>query len=466
MNDANPKAKVRIEQDSMGSMEIPGDLLYGASTQRAVENFPISGIRFGRSFISALGQIKASCASVNIELGKLDAKNGQAIRKAALEVRDGQHDEHFVLDVYQTGSGTSTNMNANEVIANLANLGLGGEVGGKKPVHPNDHVNMGQSSNDVIPTAIHVAAYQSCVTKLVPELISLQKSLEAKSEELGAVYKTGRTHLQDAMPITLGQEFSGYARQIELSVERVEATFARLKELPIGGTAVGTGINTPRDFGARVAEEVGKDLGLELVEAVNHFEAQACKDACVELSGALKTIAASFTKIANDIRWLASGPRCGLGELKIPATQPGSSIMPGKINPVMSEAMVQVSAQVMGNDVAINIGGATGNFELNVMMPLIAHNLLQSIDILAGASKQFRKRCVDGIEADVEACQGTIEKNLSIVTALNPIIGYDNAAKLAKQAYAEGKNIREIAKESGLASAEDIDAALEVSKML
>ena len=466
MTDVTSAPTVRIEQDSMGPMEIPGDMLYGASTQRAVENFPISGIRLGRSFIKAVGQVKASCARVNMQIGKLDTSLGEAILAASVEVREGQHDVHFVVDVFQTGSGTSTNMNANEVISNLANLAAGGKVGEKKPVHPNDHVNMGQSSNDIIPTAMHVAALCACVQILVPELKELQASLEKKAQEFSTVYKTGRTHLQDAMPVTLGQQFSGYARQVELGIQRVEATYSRLKELPIGGTAVGTGINTPKEFGRLVAEDLTKDIGIEFVEAANHFEAQACKDACVELSGALKTIAASFTKIANDIRWMASGPRCGLGEIRIPATQPGSSIMPGKINPVMSEAMVQVAAQVMGNDVAVNIGGATGNFELNVMMPLITHNLLQSIDILAGVSKQFRIRCVDGIEADEDACQATIEKNLSLVTALNPKIGYDNAGKLAKQAYAEGKNIRETAKASGLISDADVDEALDVKKMV
>lgn len=466
MSDSTEKNTVRIERDSMGPMEIPGDMLYGASTQRAVENFPISGIRFGRSFIHALGQIKASCARVNMNLGLLDKTIGQAILAAAQDVREGQYDAHFVLDVFQTGSGTSTNMNANEVIANVANLALGGSIGDKKPVHPNDHVNMGQSSNDVIPTAIHVAAYCSCVNPLVPELKALQQSLEAKAKAFKSIYKTGRTHLQDATPITLGQEFSGYARQVELGVARVQATYARLQELAIGGTAVGTGVNTPKEFGSLVAEDLSKELRIEFVEAKNHFEAQAAKDACVELSGALKTVAAGLMKIANDIRWLACGPRCGIGEIKIPATQPGSSIMPGKVNPVMSEAVVQVAAQVFGNDVSITYGGALGNFELNVMMPLITHNLLQSIDLLAAVSRQFRTRCVDGIEADAVVCESTIEKNISIVTALNPLIGYDNAAKLAKQAYTEGKNIRELAKASGLLTPEQVDEALDVSKMI
>ncbi len=459
-------ADVRVEKDSMGPMEIPGHLLYGASTQRAVENFPISGIRFGRSFIHALGEIKASCARVNLKVGKLDEKLAKAIETAANDVRDGKYDEHFALDVFQTGSGTSTNMNANEVIANVANLALGGAVGSKDPVHPNDHVNMGQSSNDVIPATIHVAAKISCQKRLIPALKALQQSLEAKAKEFSAIYKTGRTHLQDAMPMTLGQEFSGYARQIEMGIERVEACYPRLKELPLGGTAIGTGVNTHKDFGRLTAEDLSEATGVEFSESVNHFEAQASKDACVELSGALKTIAASYTKIANDVRWLACGPRNGLGEINIPATQPGSSIMPGKVNPVMSEAMVQVAAQVIGNDVSITIGGATGNFELNVMMPLIAHNLLQSIDILAAVADQFRTRCVDGIEANEEACRNTIERNISIVTALNPYIGYDNAAKLAKQAYAEGKNIREVAKASGLISAEDVDKALDVTKLI
>ena len=459
------KKKYRIAKDSMGEMKIPADALYGASTQRAVENFPVSGIGLGRAYIEALGQIKSSAAVANGKLKILPAAVSKAVSEAAIAVRDGKYDKEFVCDIYQTGSGTSTNMNANEVIATLATKALK-KKGRKTAVHPNDHVNNGQSSNDVIPTAIHVAAVLQLTRHLKPELKALEKELTKKARAYAKVYKIGRTHLQDATPMTLGQEFSGYANQIKKGQERIDRVLPALRELAIGGTAVGTGINAHPKFATELIRDMNKTLGEKFVEAENHFEAQAAKDACVEASGALKTIAVSLMKIANDIRWLGCGPRVGFAEIKLPATQPGSSIMPGKVNPVIPESVTQVAAQVIGNDSAITVGAQAGNFELNVMMPMIAHNLLESIRLLANVSAIFRTKCIEGIEADRDVCKGTIEKSLMLGTALVPVIGYDAAAALAKQAYAEGKTIRELAKEKKLMSDKELNEALDVRNLI
>jgi fumarate hydratase class II len=440
----------RTEADSMGEMKVPADAYYGAQTARAVENFPISNLRFPRQFIRALGLIKKHGAAANAELGLLPEKLARPIQQAAQEVIDGKLDHQFVVDIFQTGSGTSTNMNVNEVIANRATEILGGKRGAKL-AHPNDHVNRGQSSNDVIPAAIHIAAYDAIEYQLTPALNELHEALLKKAEQFGGILKIGRTHLQDATPIRLGQEFSGYASQIAHALSRLHNTYAHLGELALGGTAVGTGINTHQDFARRAIEGVARETGLDLREAPNHFEAQAGQDAAVEVSGALKTLAVSMIKIANDIRWLGSGPRCGLGELKLPATQPGSSIMPGKVNPVMSEMVLQVGAQVIGNDAAVTFGGSFGNFELNTMLPVIAHNLLQSIDLLANAARVFARRCITGLEADAEKCESNIERSLAMCTSLAPVIGYDKAAKIAKVAYETGRTVREVALEtSGL----------------
>jgi fumarate hydratase, class II len=440
----------RIEADSMGEMKVPSSAYYGAQTARAVENFPISNLRFSRQFIKALGLIKKHAAATNAGLGYVPAKVAQAVQQAAQEVIEGKWDHQFVVDIFQTGSGTSTNMNTNEVIANRAIEILGGKRGDKS-VHPNDHVNCGQSSNDVIPTAIHIATLDSIVHQLIPALNELHEALLAKAKAFGDVLKIGRTHLQDATPIRLGQEFSGYASQVEHGINRLWAVEANLGELALGGTAVGTGINTHIDFARKTIEGIASETGLKLREAKNHFEAQGARDAAVEASGALKTVAVSLIKIANDIRWLGSGPRCGIGELKLPATQPGSSIMPGKVNPVMSEMLIQVGAQVIGNDAAITFGGSFGNFELNVMLPVIAHNLLQAIELLTSGSRVFARRCIVGLEADVAKCEGNIENSLAMCTSLAPVIGYDKAAKIAKQAYETGKTIRQVTLEvSGL----------------
>lgn len=453
----------RVEEDSMGEVRVPKDALYGAQTQRAVDNFPVSDLRFGRRFIRAIGTVKYAAAEANEELGLLDADKADAIRQAAREVAEGEHDDEFPVDIFQTGSGTSTNMNANEVIANRASEIVGAEKG-SKAVHPNDHVNMGQSSNDVIPTSIHVAALTAVEEDLLPALRNLAGSLDDKAEEFDDVVKTGRTHLQDATPVRLGQEFSGYAAQIEKGVERVEKSCDSLRELAIGGTAVGTGLNTHPEFPELVVENVSEETGVEFSEASNHFEAQAARDAVVEASGALKTVAASLMKIANDLRWLSSGPRTGFGEIDLPAVQPGSSIMPGKINPVIPESVCQVAAQVTGNDAAINVGGQAGNFELNVMKPVMAHNLLQSIDLVANVSDLLADRCVDGIEVNEETCSDYAERSLSIVTALAPHIGYDDAAEIAKQAMKEGRTIRDVALEHGL-SEDELDDYLDVRQM-
>ncbi len=445
----------RIERDSLGEVRVPADALWGAQTQRAVENFPISGIRFSRTFIRALGLIKYAAAKVNLELGLLDEERANAIMQAAQEVIDGKWDDHFPIDIFQTGSGTSTNMNANEVIANRANVLLGGELGAKSPVHPNDHVNKGQSSNDVIPSAIHIAAYLDVNETLLPGLRHLHETLVKKAEAWDHLVKTGRTHLMDAMPIRLGQEISGWARQVELGIARVEAALPRLAELALGGTAVGTGINTHPEFGARVAATIAELTGLPFREAENHFEAQAAQDAAVELSGQLKTVAASLMKIANDLRWMNSGPIAGLQEIRLPALQPGSSIMPGKVNPVISEAVRMVAAQVLGNDVAINFGGALGDFELNVMLPVIAHNLLQSINILGNAARVLADKAVAGFTVNEEHIAALVGRNPILGTALNPIIGYDKAAEVVKKALAEGRTVKEIVVEMGLLSEEE-----------
>ncbi|MEJ7606236.1 MAG: class II fumarate hydratase [Bryobacteraceae bacterium] len=418
---------------------MPEDALYGAQTQRAVENFPISGLRLPRAYIRALGLIKASAARVNHELGQMDAELSDRIATAALLVADGSHDPQFVVDVFQTGSGTSTNMNANEVIAHLANA------------HPNDDVNRGQSSNDVIPTAIHVAAAEGVVNKLIPVMNALQVSLEAKAAEFHDVIKIGRTHLQDAVPMRLGQEFSGYAAQVRASIERIECALPGIYELALGGTAVGTGLNAVPGFAPKVIDALARHTGLEFRETRDHFEAQANKDAVVFLSGALRNYAVSLTKIANDLRWLGSGPRSGLGEIKLPATQPGSSIMPGKVNPVIAESVLMVCAQVIGNDATIAWSGAAGNFELNVMMPVMAYNLLQSITLLAAATTNFDSRLVQGLEANRERAAALVEQSLAMVTVLAPLIGYEPAAAIAKDAYASGRTVREVAREkSGL----------------
>ena len=443
---------------------MPVDAYYGASTQRAVENFRISGERFSRRFISALGLLKGSAASVSSQLGFIDEEAAAAIRQAADEVMEGALDEHFVLDIFQTGSGTSTNTNANEVIAARAGELLGAERGSGR-VHPNDHVNFGQSSNDVIPTAIHIAAVDGIRDHLIPALQALAEALEAKSVEFIGVVKSGRTHLMDATPVTLGQEFGGWATQVRKGVERLSLVLPELEELALGGTAVGTGINAPAGFASAVIELMSERTGYPFREAIDHFEAQGAKDAAVMASGALKTVAVSLFKIANDIRFLGSGPTSGIGEIRIPDLQPGSSIMPGKVNPVMSEMAMMVAARVIGNDMTVTWAAANGNFELNVMMPVLAHDLLASIELLSNAADGFREKCVQGIEANEDRARELLERNASVVTALNPHIGYDNGAKIAKESLATGRSIRELVLEAGLMSAEELDAALDLKRM-
>jgi len=455
--------RTRTERDSMGPVQVPEDAYYGASTMRAVLNFPISGLRFPRRFIRALGLIKRSAAEANAELGLLEPRLAEAIVRAAEEVAEGRLDGQFVVDIFQTGSGTSTNMNANEVIANRAAELLGGQRGSKL-VHPNDHVNLGQSSNDVIPTAIHLSALLAMREELVPALSALQTSLAAKAQEFWPVVKTGRTHLQDATPIRLGQEFRGYAGQVERALRRLEGAATELEEVALGGTAVGTGLNTHPLFAVRVCERLSAATGLTVRETDNHFQAQSNLDAVVGCSGALRAAAIALFKIANDICWLASGPRAGLGELSLPEVQPGSSIMPGKVNPVIPEALIQVCAQVTGNDTTVALAGQRSFFELNTMMPVAGYNLLQSIELLAAAARNFAERCVDGLQA-TERGPELVEKGLAMATGLAPIIGYDAAAEIAKEAAASGRTIREVAQERTGLSDEDLRRALDPTSM-
>jgi fumarate hydratase class II len=447
-------AETRIERDSMGEVALPADALYGAQTQRAVENFPISGQPLPRELIHAIGLVKLASARVNRDLGLLEPEVAAAIEKGARAVAAGELDSQFPIDVFQTGSGTSSNMNANEVIAAVASTDLG------RRVHPNDEVNLGQSSNDVIPTALHVSAVLAIENELLPALHYLHDTLRQKEDEFDDVVKIGRTHLMDAVPIRLGQEFSGYARQIELAIARIEATLPGLRELAIGGTAVGTGLNTHKEFGSRVARELSNLTGTEFREAVNHFEAQGARDAYVFTAGALATLATALMKIANDIRLLASGPQAGLGELVLPAIQPGSSIMPGKVNPVISEAVIQVGAQVLGNCQAITLGGQWGQLDLNVMLPMMARNMLESIRLLASVSRVFVDKALTGLEANRERAEGYVEGSISMATALNPLIGYDEAAKIAKKSHATGRTVRDLAYEEIGLTREQIDAAL------
>ena len=457
-------SEVRIERDPMGEMKVPANAYYGAQTQRAVENFPISGQPIPRELIRALGLIKAAAAAYNHEQGVLSDEQYDAISRAAREVADGALDEHFPVDVFQTGSGTSSNMNANEVIANRATERLGGELGSKL-VHPNDHVNAGQSSNDVFPTAVHLAVYEACEARLLPALEVLHASLAAKAGEFADVVKSGRTHLMDATPVTLGQEFSGYARQVALGAERLRVALERVAELPLGGTATGTGLNAPPGMTDAVLAALREATGIDaLREADNHFEAQGARDALVELSGACKVIAVSLTKIANDLRLAGSGPRTGIAEIRLPEVQPGSSIMPAKVNPVLPESVTQVAAQVIGNDQAITVGGLQGHFELNVFIPMMARNLLGSIKLLASASRLLAETCVDGIEANREQNERYAELTLSAATALNPYIGYDKASEIVKEAASSGRPLREVAREEGVDEAV-LDQALDYRAM-
>ena len=456
----------RKEKDSMGELNVPTDRYYGAQTQRSLNNFKIGGERFHRELIRAYGILKKAAATVNESAGKLDGNLANAIRDAADEVIDGKLDDHFPLVVWQTGSGTQSNMNFNEVIANRAIEMLGGEMGSKDPVHPNDHVNMGQSTNDTFPTAINVAAVEGVTNQLIPELTQLRDSLQAKADAFDNIVKLGRTHLQDATPLSLGQEFSGYASALTHGLSRLEKALDHCYELAMGGTAVGTGINTFEGYGEAAAQEIAKITGLPFRTADNKFEAMGGQDSIVELSGALKTIAGSLFKIANDIRWLASGPRSGIGEILIPANEPGSSIMPGKVNPTQCEAMTMVCTQVMGNDTTIAMAGASGNFELNVYRPVIAFNIIQSIRLLSDASSSFREHCVDGIEANEERIHSNLYNSLMLVTALNPHIGYDKAAEVAKKAYKDNSSLREAIVALGYMSGEDFDRLVQPEKMI
>lgn len=460
MTTSNNKS-TRIESDSMGEMQVPSTAMYGASTARAVENFPVSNLRFPRVFIKALGEIKAAAATVNAKLGKLDNKQAELIQQAALEVAQGKWDTHFVLDIFQTGSGTSTNMNANEVIAHRC-----AQLEPSANIHPNDHINMGQSSNDVIPTAIHLAATDVLIHQLIPALQHLHTALQTQATKNKDVVKIGRTHLMDATPITLGQEISAWARQIELGITRLESCLPRITELAQGGTAVGTGLNTHPDFGKMMAATLSKSYDINFHEAANHFEAQAAQDAAVELSGALKTVAVSLVKIANDVRLLNMGPRCGIAEISVPAVQPGSSIMPGKVNPVIAESMAQVCAQVIGNDAAITFGGASGLLDLNVMLPMMAYNLLESEEILANAAIMFTDKCMVGLTANIEKCEQQIEWSMSMVTSLAPVIGYDKASDIAKRAVKEGKTVRQLCIDENILPVTELDTLLDPRSML
>lgn len=460
------RVETRVEKDSLGEVRVPADALYGPQTQRAVENFPISGRRFGRRFVEALGRLKQVAAETNAELGLLPTDVADAIAVAADEVARGEHDDHFPLDVYQTGSGTSTNMNANEVVAALANRALaGGEPSKGGPVHPNDHVNFGQSSNDVIPTAIHLSCRAAVHGELLPALAALRSALEEKARQFDHVVKSGRTHLMDATPVRLGQEFGGYARQVANGCGRLERAAGELAELALGGTATGTGINTHPEFARRAVARLSARYGLEFREAEDHFEAQGAKDACVSLAGALNTVAASLMKIANDVRWLASGPTSGISEIRLPAVQPGSSIMPGKVNPVICEALMMVCARVAGNATTVTIAGQRGNFELNVMMPVIADALLESVELLANGARVFAERCVAGIEARRDRARELLERNPAVATALNARIGYDRAAQVAKKAALEGRSVRDVVREMGLAAPDELDRLLDVRDM-
>ena len=456
----------RKEKDSMGILEVPDDKYYGAQTQRSLNNFKIGGEQFQRELIRAYGILKKAAATVNEKAGKLDSNLATAIRDAADEVIEGTLDEHFPLVVWQTGSGTQSNMNFNEVIANRAIEMMGGELGSKDPVHPNDHVNMGQSTNDTFPTAINIAAVEASVNQLLPELTKLRDSLSQKAKEFESIIKLGRTHLQDATPLSLGQEFSGYASALTHGITRIEGAMDHCYELAMGGTAVGTGINSFEEFGSMVADEISTLTGLPFKTAVNKFEALGGQDCIVELSGALKTVAGSLFKIANDVRWLASGPRSGIGEILIPANEPGSSIMPGKVNPTQCEAMTMVCTQVMGNDVTISFAGASGNFELNVYRPVMAYNIIQSIRLLADACDSFRIHAVDGIEANEERIHSNLYNSLMLVTALNPHIGYDKAAEVAKKAYKDNSSLREAIIALGYLSGEDFDRLVQPEKMI
>lgn len=451
-------SEYRTEKDSMGEIKVPKDAYYGAQTQRAVNNFPVSDLRFSREFIQALGLVKKNAAKVNASLGRLDEGIAEAIQEAANEVIKGKFDHDFAVDIFQTGSGTSTNMNANEIIAKRANELKDDAV--DTEIHPNDHVNYGQSSNDVIPTSIRVAAAMAAQEKLIPALEHLKKAFSEKGDEFADVVKTGRTHLMDAMPVTIKQEFEGYARQLELAVQRVTSALERLTELPQGGTAVGTGLNTHPDFGSQIAEALSGDTNLEFQEAKSHFEAQATVDAPVELSSQLKTIAVGLMKMGNDLRWMNSGPNSGIGEIQLEALQPGSSIMPGKINPVIEESVTMVCAQVIGNDTAITVAGQSGNFELNVMFPVVAHNLLQSLSLLSNAAKNFADRSVSRLTVNEKRVAEMVERNPVLVTALNPIIGYDEAAKIAKKAFKEERPVKEVAREMTDLSDDELDQAL------
>jgi fumarate hydratase class II len=455
---------MRVENDSMGEMQVPDDALWGAQTQRAVTNFPISDLRFQRSFLNSLATLKMLAAEVNMDLNNLDSDLGSAIIKAAKEVSEGSLDQHFVVDIFQTGSGTSTNMNANEVIANRAIQILGGQIGSRL-VHPNDHVNLGQSSNDVIPSVMQIAAAQNISGELIPALSKLMESFARKSEEFWPVIKTGRTHLQDATPIRLGQEFLGYAGQMERSIKRLESAVIELCEIPLGGTAVGTGIGAHPDFASKVCERLSQETGLTIRESTNHFQAQNNLNIVVQASSAVNTLAVSLLKIANDIRWLGSGPRGGFAEIALPEVQPGSSIMPGKINPVIAESVCQAAAQVMGNHLTVTLADSQGsNFELNVMMPVAAFNLLQSIDLLTAEANNFRLQCIDGLQSTEKGPQ-TVEIGLAICTALAPVIGYDNAAAIAKEASKTGETIREVAIRMTDLSQEELIKILDPSSM-
>jgi fumarate hydratase class II len=462
---ASQDRRFRIEKDPMGNVRVPADAYYGAQTQRAVDNFPVSGVTFPREFIWALGLIKKHAAQVNSDLGLLSRKRAGAIKKAAEEVARGKLDDQFVVDIFQTGSGTSTNMNANEVIASRANEILGEERNVQGSVHPNDHVNMGQSSNDAIPSALHIATLTSINEDLIPALEVLHKSLRGRTKAFQGIVKIGRTHLQDAVPILLGQEFSGFAEQVRLGLKRVKNVRDSLSRLALGGTAVGTGLNTHPEFAERVIDLISKETGWPFRETRNHFEAQANQEAAIESSGALKTVAVSLMKIANNIRWLSSGPRCGIGEINVPALQPGSSIMPGKVNPVIPESVIQVAAHVMGNDTTITIGGQIGNFELSGMLPVVAHNLLESIRLVSAVARLFAEKCIDGITANEERCKSFVERSLAMSTALAPVIGYEKAAALSNLAYKTGKTIREVALEENILPKRELDRLLNPRRM-